>query len=296
MSQTYRFRSLEISKDEQTQGERVDENMNVFDVGETKTIDFRLGSGVRQCFQYSHFITAWYGSEDNKSIIKNLLLSNDKYIKIVVKILNNYEEKIEFSLLYPLFDKYIYFIKKLYENYTNGDGYFRIPYSYRLRLNKFCRYLSNKNHYNKKKIKNLNKEECLYITEKIREIRNMVKNCDIDNGIQYHVQNTINRMVKSLYKFLFKLNFMEHLSEIYIKPLTEEDSINDNCPICRKEVIGDEPVVNLTSHSTRRRVSDDMFAYSTFEERTQYYRNRLNRARERFRRLEQTRYRNTYWT
>ncbi|MAU70846.1 MAG: hypothetical protein CML04_02025 [Pseudozobellia sp.] len=70
MSQTYRFRSLEISKDEQTQGERVDENMNVFDVGETKTIDFRLRSGVRQCFQYSHFITAWYGSEDNKSIIK----------------------------------------------------------------------------------------------------------------------------------------------------------------------------------------------------------------------------------
>ena len=37
------------------------------------------------------------------------LLNNDKYIKIVVKILNNYEEKIEFSLLYPLFDKYINF-------------------------------------------------------------------------------------------------------------------------------------------------------------------------------------------
>ena len=69
-----------------------------------------------------------------------------------------------------------------------------------------------------------------------------------------------------------------------------------NCPICRKEVIEDEPVVNFRSDSTRRRVSDDLFGYSTFEERTQYYRNRLNRARERFRRLEQTRYRNTYWT
>jgi len=69
-----------------------------------------------------------------------------------------------------------------------------------------------------------------------------------------------------------------------------------NCPICRKEVIEDEPVVNFRSDSTRRRVSDDLFAYATFEERTQYYRNRLNRARERFRRLEQTRYRNTYWS
>ena len=70
MSQTYRFKSLQISKSEESQVSPDDEKLTVYTVGETKTIDFILKDGTRQNFNYNHFITSWLGIEDNLNIIK----------------------------------------------------------------------------------------------------------------------------------------------------------------------------------------------------------------------------------
>lgn len=80
------------------------------------------------------------------------------------------------------------------------------------------------------------------------------------------------------------------------------------CPICRKDVGREEPVLDYTLPATSRRrrsVRDDMF--STFEDRNNYYRHQLERARERYRRIsdtfdvrrrgwEVTTRNNTYWS
>ena len=71
MSQTYKFKSLAISNNgkEGNTYEEI-EKLNVFTVGESKTIDFKLKDGARQCFHYSHFITSWLGKDDELQIIK----------------------------------------------------------------------------------------------------------------------------------------------------------------------------------------------------------------------------------
>lgn len=70
MSQTYKFKSLQISKNEEEQEASKEEQLTVFTLGESKTIDFNLKDGTRQNFNYSHFITSWLGNEDNLNVIK----------------------------------------------------------------------------------------------------------------------------------------------------------------------------------------------------------------------------------
>ena len=72
------------------------------------------------------------------------------------------------------------------------------------------------------------------------------------------------------------------------------------CPVCRKEVGSEEPVVDFELPTRRRtRVRDELF--TTFEGRSSYYRLQLERERYRYRRRELERERerrrnNTYWS
>jgi len=75
------------------------------------------------------------------------------------------------------------------------------------------------------------------------------------------------------------------------------------CPICRKDVGSEEPVLSYalpTSSSMRRRsVRDDLFASS--RDRSSYYREQLEVARARYRRVSDSferrrAQRNTYWS
>ncbi|GAB5476333.1 MAG: hypothetical protein Mars2KO_44320 [Maribacter sp.] len=71
MSQTYKFKSLAIAnngKEENAYEEA--EKLNVFTLGESKTIDFKLKDGSRQCFHYSHLITSWFGKEEEVQVLK----------------------------------------------------------------------------------------------------------------------------------------------------------------------------------------------------------------------------------
>ncbi|WP_136468931.1 hypothetical protein [Flagellimonas onchidii] len=71
MSQTYKFKSLSITNNDKIKDNyQEDENLSVFALGESKTIDFRLKGGSRQCFHYTHFISAWMGKEDELQFIK----------------------------------------------------------------------------------------------------------------------------------------------------------------------------------------------------------------------------------
>ncbi len=67
MSQTYKFKSLEIAKDDQKnkQAEKDPNGITVFEIGDTRTIDFILKDGTRQCFLYSHMLTSWLGKDGN---------------------------------------------------------------------------------------------------------------------------------------------------------------------------------------------------------------------------------------
>lgn len=69
MSQNYKFKSLQFSE-EKKEKEKTGEKLTVFEVGETKTIDFILLDGTRQNFAYAHYMTAWLGKEDKDRIIK----------------------------------------------------------------------------------------------------------------------------------------------------------------------------------------------------------------------------------
>jgi hypothetical protein len=70
------------------------------------------------------------------------------------------------------------------------------------------------------------------------------------------------------------------------------------CPVCRKEVGSEEPVLDFTlpRSSRRRRVRDDLFTSSTFQERHNYYRLQLERERARYRRWQFSTRNNTYWS
>jgi len=70
------------------------------------------------------------------------------------------------------------------------------------------------------------------------------------------------------------------------------------CPVCRKEVGSEDPVLDFTLPSSRRRrrVRDDLFSSSTFQERHNYYRLQLERERARYRRWQFSTRNNTYWS
>ena len=72
MSQNYKFKSLEIAKTNQNkeiQKEDKDE-FKVYEIGDTKTIDFVMLDGTRQNFPYSHYLTSWLGTENEERVIK----------------------------------------------------------------------------------------------------------------------------------------------------------------------------------------------------------------------------------
>ncbi len=72
MSQNYKFKSLEIAK--ASQKKEIDETKNddfkVYEIGESKTIDFVLLDETRQNFPYSHYLTSWLGVESEERVIK----------------------------------------------------------------------------------------------------------------------------------------------------------------------------------------------------------------------------------
>ncbi|MDH7911352.1 hypothetical protein [Winogradskyella sp. SYSU M77433] len=72
MSQTYKFKSLEIAKNGKEKKETTKDpnKLNVYEVGETKTIDFELLDGTRQNFSYAHYITSWIGKDGDERVIK----------------------------------------------------------------------------------------------------------------------------------------------------------------------------------------------------------------------------------
>lgn len=71
MSQTYKFKSLAISNNgKENDAHEQTEKLNVLTLGESKTIDFKLKDGSRQCFHYSHFITSWLGKEEEVQVLK----------------------------------------------------------------------------------------------------------------------------------------------------------------------------------------------------------------------------------
>ena len=81
MSQAYKFKSLEIAKigQEKQQEQKTSDAITVFEIGETRTIDFIQKDGTRQCFLYSHMLTAWIGKDGNTE--KNAI-KNERFIKI----------------------------------------------------------------------------------------------------------------------------------------------------------------------------------------------------------------------
>ena len=72
MSQSYKFKSLEIAKSNEKEQASISQTdaFNVYEVGETRTIDFIMLDGTRQNFPYSHYLTSWLGKEDNQLVIK----------------------------------------------------------------------------------------------------------------------------------------------------------------------------------------------------------------------------------
>jgi len=73
MSQNYKFKSLEITKNGQEKKETKagDPNaLTVFETGETRTVDFISLDGTRQNFTYVHYLTGWLGKDGEDRVIK----------------------------------------------------------------------------------------------------------------------------------------------------------------------------------------------------------------------------------
>jgi len=72
MSQNYKFKSLQIAKASQEDKDLKGsvENIKVYEIAETRTIDFVMLDGTRQNFPYSHYLTSWLGMENEERIIK----------------------------------------------------------------------------------------------------------------------------------------------------------------------------------------------------------------------------------
>lgn len=72
MNQTYKFKSLEIAKNgtEKEETTKDPNKLNIFEIGETKTIDFELLDGTRQNFPYGHYLTSWIGKDGDERVMK----------------------------------------------------------------------------------------------------------------------------------------------------------------------------------------------------------------------------------
>ncbi|MEM8938612.1 MAG: hypothetical protein AAGC64_04605 [Bacteroidota bacterium] len=105
MSQKYRFKSLEIAEKEKEQIPRSNK-FTVFDIGETRTIDFVLLDGTRQNFAYAHYLTAWLGKDGGNRVIKIFFATHlvtikgyclgglyDQLIKLSVKSIKAHDER-----------------------------------------------------------------------------------------------------------------------------------------------------------------------------------------------------------
>jgi len=69
MSQNYKFKSLQIHKNSKQTDKEPDQS-KVFEIGDTKTIDFELLDGTRQNFSYAHYMTSWIGKDGDERVIK----------------------------------------------------------------------------------------------------------------------------------------------------------------------------------------------------------------------------------
>ena len=72
MSRNYKFKSLAIAQNSQEKStpQKDPDRLTVFEVGDTRTIDFVLLNGTRQNFPYIHYLTSWLGKDGEDRVIK----------------------------------------------------------------------------------------------------------------------------------------------------------------------------------------------------------------------------------
>ncbi len=71
MGDNYSFKTLTLVRQNGKPEEKDDANdLKVYETGDTRTIDFIQKNGTRQCFAYSHMLTAWYGKENEDRVVK----------------------------------------------------------------------------------------------------------------------------------------------------------------------------------------------------------------------------------
>ncbi len=105
MSQNYKFKSLQIAESDHKKAEDPNK-LTVFEVGETRTIDFTLLDGTRQNFAYIHYLTAWLGKDGDDRVIKIFFATHlvtikgyclddlyDELIKLSVKYIKAHDER-----------------------------------------------------------------------------------------------------------------------------------------------------------------------------------------------------------
>ena len=66
----YNFKSLRYQSPEANTNDTATEKLTVFELGESKTIDFVSLDGTRQNFPYIQYLTCWFGKEENERSIK----------------------------------------------------------------------------------------------------------------------------------------------------------------------------------------------------------------------------------
>lgn len=69
MSQKFRFRTLD-KVEQNLPKPKADDLLQVYEKGESRTIDLSFKDGTRQHFAYSHYITGWYGKDNDEWVIK----------------------------------------------------------------------------------------------------------------------------------------------------------------------------------------------------------------------------------
>jgi len=75
MSQKYKFKSLQIAEGIGKKEQKDPDTLTVFEIEDTRTVDFIKKDSTRQNFPYTHYLTAWYGKDENAK-------SNERIIKI----------------------------------------------------------------------------------------------------------------------------------------------------------------------------------------------------------------------
>jgi len=60
---------MDVQNDKENEQANPNE-IEVFKIGETKTIDLIIKDGMRQNFPYSHYLSAWLDKEDEDRVLK----------------------------------------------------------------------------------------------------------------------------------------------------------------------------------------------------------------------------------